>query len=117
MADRDEPPDKRVRMDSEGQEEKKPYKIQKIHQTVVRKYGVEEYTFRAKFNDDLHGAKVVDVKDDIHAMFSDVMAEVDSTYAPGERVRLSINHDGMDREITIHLQQRENITSDTIMER
>lgn len=117
MASNDEPPNKRLRQESGEQEETKAYKIEKIHQTVVRKYGVEEYTYKAKFNDEIHGAKIIDIKDDVHSMFSDVMAEVDSAYTPGERVRLSINHHGMDREMTIHLQQRENITPDMIMNR
>lgn len=126
MAANEEPPDKRARRESgeieeeigeEMEEEIKPYKIQKIQQTVVRKYGVEEYTFRAKFDDELQGTKIIDIKDDLQTMFGDVLEEVGRNYQPGERVRMSINHDGMDREMTIHLQQRENITPEMIMGR
>lgn len=95
----------------------RPYKIQKVSEIKVRKYGIEEYTFKAKFNDELQGNKVADVKDDLNQMFEDIMQEVSQNYDPDDKVRLSINHAGLDREMTIHLQPRKNLSAQSIMQR
>jgi hypothetical protein len=89
--------------------DEKLYYIKKIDEQVSRKYGVEEYTIQAKFNDSMDGAKLDDVRD--------VVEEIGRQYQPDDRIRLAIDHAGMDRPMTIHLQPRANVTPDNIMGR
>lgn len=42
---------------------------------------------------------------------------MEKSYGPEDKVRLEIDHSGLDREMTIHLQNRANITPDIIMDR
>ena len=100
-----------------NESEQKPYSISQISERKIRKYGVEEYIYKAKFSDELKSQKIIDLRDDLHNMFDDIMTKVDENYNPLDKVRLSINHSSLDKEITIHLQPRQNITSQTIMER
>ena len=95
----------------------KPYTISQVFQRKVKKYGVEEYTYKAKFSDTLKSQNVSDVRDDLYNMFGDIMKKVDENYNPLDKVRLAIDHAALDKEITIHLQPRQNITPQTIMER
>jgi hypothetical protein len=99
------------------EEKEKPYKINKVRETVVRKYGVEEYSFNVKFNEEMSGTRLEDVNADIHAMFEDVLNEVGYQYGPDDRVRLSIEHDGLDTPMTIHLQPRADLKAENIMAR
>jgi hypothetical protein len=101
----------------DDEERKKPYEIVKINEEVLRKYGVEEYTFAAKFDESLEGELLADVGDDVHGMFEDVLQRVADDYAPDDKVRIAIDHAGMDKEMTIHLQPRRNITAENIMNR
>ena len=119
----DEPPSKKRRTLSSNDEEngenvRRPYIIERISETRARRYNSEEITFRAKFNDDLQGKKLLDVTDDLHDMFQDIMDNVSANHAENnDRARLSIRHAGLDREIFIHCQPKHNITADVIMER
>lgn len=132
-----------------GQEEEKPYFLEKTNHVKVRKYGIEEYSYKARFNDKVKSKRVADMKTDLHNMFSDIMKEVcvlifsqidntkiyvfpsikyiiyffsivtqvEQNYSSEDKVRLSIDHAGLDREMTIHLQNRANITPELIMDR
>ena len=113
-----EPPPAK-RMDITAEEERaKPFVIEQINERRARKYGVEEVTFRAKFNDDLQGRKLLDVMDDLGDMFGSIMTNVRANHPNHEdKARLSIKHAGLDREITIHCQPQHNITPEVIMER
>jgi hypothetical protein len=99
------------------EDEKKPYEIVKINEQVARKYGVEEYTFAAKFDESLDGTLLSEVKDDIYDMFDDVLQQVGEDYAPDDRVRVAIHHASLDKEMTVHLQPRRNISAENIMSR
>jgi hypothetical protein len=104
-------------MDHGEDDEEKPYKIDKVRENVVRKYGVEEYAFRVKFNEEMSGTRFEDVNTEVHAMFEDVLYQVGVEYDPDDKVRLSIEHDGLERPMTIHLQPRADLTAENIMAR
>jgi len=117
-----EPPGKKRRNVStssdDDQNDRKPYVIEKINERRARRYDVEEITFRAKFDENLQGQKLLDVTDDLHNMFEDILENVNANYVnSNDRTRLSIRHAGLDREIFIHCQPQHNITADVIMER
>jgi hypothetical protein len=98
--------------------DEKFYNINKISQQVVRKYGVEEYTLEAKFDSEaLEGVRLENVTDEIYAMFGDVVHELEQQYGEEDRIRLAIDHAGMDRPMTMHLQPRRNVTTRNIMDR
>ena len=95
----------------------KPYNIKKINEKRVIKYGVEECTFKAKFNDDISRSKISEFKDDLHGMFDEILNQASENYQDGDKMRMSIEHRSLDKPITIHLQPRGNITADVIMAR
>ena len=98
--------------------EKKLYKLERINELISTKYNIEEITFRAKFNDQLLGHKLVDVTDELHKLFDDVMDTVNTEHSsPDDKARLSIKHNNLDKAITIHCQPRHLITSSIIMDR
>ena len=100
------------------QEDALPYVIEQVNERRARKFGVEEVTFRAKFNDDLQGRKLLDISDDLGAMFGSVMDRVRANHPnPQDKARLAIRHTGLDKEITIHCQPQHNITAEVIMQR
>jgi hypothetical protein len=104
--------------DDQSYDQDKVYSIEKISQQVSRKFGVEEYTLQAKFNNDtLQGARLDNVTDEIQSMFEDVVHEIEQQYDEDDRIRLAIDHAGMDRPMTIHLQPRRNVTAENIMNR
>ena len=121
----EEPPAKRrvISHDKEEYEEDEdedtvPYRIEQINERRARKYGVEEVTFKAKFNNNYQGKKLLDITNDLGAMFGSVMDRVRANHPnPNDKARLSIRHIGLDKEITIHCQPQHNITSEVIMER
>lgn len=109
---------KRRRIDDSPIIAEKPYVIERISERKARKYNIEEITFRAKFNTDLRGRQLLDVTDELHDLFQEVLDNVSSEHGdPNDRARLSIRHSGLDREIFIHCQPQHNITPDVIMER
>ena len=74
-----------------GENVRRPYIIERISETRARRYNSEEITFRAKFNDDLQGRILLDVTDDLHDMFQDIMDNVSANHAENnDRARLSI---------------------------
>jgi hypothetical protein len=97
----------------------KMYNIKKVSQQVARKYGVEEYTIEASFNNDavIQGMRLENIREEIHSMFDDVVHEIVVQYQEDDRIRLSIDHAGMDRPMTMHLQPRRNVTTENIMSR
>ena len=97
--------------------DQKSYTISQVYEKKNRKYGVEEYTYKAKFSDGLKTQNVIELRDDLYSMFDDIMKKVGDNYDPMDKVRLSIDHAALDKEITIHLQPRQNITAQTIMDR
>jgi len=117
-----EPPSKRPRL-GDGQEGEsanitKPFVVERIRERRANRYNVEEITFRAKFNDTLQGQNLLDITDNLHDMFQEIMDKVDTEHSsPDDKARLSIRHSGLDRDIFIHCQPKHNITPDVIMER
>lgn len=60
----------------EDTEESRPYIIEKTTHTRIRKFGIEEFLYQARFKEGLQGNRVADIKDDLHRMFADIMNEV-----------------------------------------
>lgn len=97
----------------------KPFTIERAQEKRATKYGMEEITFRAKFNQDFaSGQKLLDSTDNLQEMFEDILENVNSEHDdPNDRARVTIKHSGLDRDIVVHCQPRHNITSDVIMDR
>ena len=47
------------------------------------KYGIEEFTFKAKFNDDIKLSKIADFKDDLHNMFEEILDQATQNHEDG----------------------------------
>ena len=101
-----------------GLSSKKPYIIQKIRERKVRKFHVEEVTFRAKFNDAMYGTELLSITEDLYNMFDDVMQIVNTEHPDNEdKARLNIRHSGLHHDVTVHCQAKHNITVSIIMQR
>lgn len=99
-------------------ENKKPYTITRVKEKRVRKYHVEEITFRATFNKEYEGRDLLSITDNIHSMFEDIMENVEQDHPNNEdKARLNIRHAGLERDIVVHCQPKHNITASTIMQR
>lgn len=96
----------------------KPYIIKRVGELKARKFNVEEVTFRARFNENEEGRALLDMADDLHDMFQDIMDNVNQEHgSEDDKARLSISHADLENDIVIHCQPKHNITADTIMER
>ena len=110
-------PAKRSRTEG-GNNDVKPYIIHPVRERVSRKYGIEEVTYKAKFNNDLQGEQLIGMQDELHSMFTDIMEMVKDKHPNKEdKARVTINHSGLEREVFIHCQPQHNITANVIMDR
>ena len=113
--------DKRQKLndDENGEKEQdKPFFITRIRERRARKFNVEEVTFRAKFNESYQGKKLLNVTDQLHDMFDEIMENVKSNHNnQSDKARLSIRHSGLEKDVHIHCQPQHNITGAVIMER
>ena len=99
-----------------GPDTSKNYTIHKVSTKISQKYSVLENTFKVHFNPDTHGENILDMRDDLHQAFGEVLAET-AGYSDNDKARIIINHDQLANPIFIHCQPRHQITADTIMER
>jgi len=67
----------------------RPYRIQKVKETRIVKYGAEEFTFKASFKPDHEPARLLDAQGDLHDIFDDIIAEATNHYDQNDRVSLS----------------------------
>ena len=96
----------------------KPYIIHPVRERISRKFGIEEVTYKAKFNNDLQGEQLINMQDDLHNMFTDIMELVKDKHPnKNDKARVTINHSGLEREVFIHCQPQHNITAEVIMDR
>ena len=96
----------------------KPYIIRPVSQKISRKFGIEEVTYKTKFNNNLQGVQLLNAQNELHNMFTDVIELVNEKHPNGDdKARITINHSGLEREVFIHCQPKHNITADVIMER
>ena len=110
-------PAKRIRRE-EDSINAKPYIIQPVKERISRKFGIEEVTYKAKFNNDLQGEQLIGLQDELHNMFTDIMDLVKDKHPnKEEKARVTINHAGLEREVFIHCKPQHNITASVIMER
>ena len=103
--------------DEEQRPPPKPYKIDRVSERRVVKYGVEEYSYRAKFSEDIRHDRIGEVREDLRDMFQEILDTATGNYQKGDRVRMSIEHRSLDKPITINLQPKHNVTVDVIMSR
>lgn len=78
--------------DLEDVAEEKAYTIEKVRYTEMRKYGVEDVVFRARFNGEYQREKLIELTDELRDMFAVMLEEVSRTYTDADRVRLQISH-------------------------
>lgn len=104
--------------DSDSSQQGKPYKIRKINETVSRRFGIEESTFKASFDsENYQNKRLLDMTEDLRDMFSDMLDEASSNYNDDDMARLSIFHRNLEQPITVHLRSKNNVTPDTVLDR
>lgn len=77
----------------------------------------QEYVYQARFNNDIPSRNICDAQDSLHEMFAAVLDKAKQDKQPGDRMRVSIEHDSLDIPVTIHLTDHKEVTADEIMNR
>lgn len=118
----DEPPQKKlkgVENDSDDSEdESNDYQIREVSRSVARRYGMEIFNFEAQIlTSRLRNRRLLDVSDSLRSMFNEVLARAGRHYAEEDRLRLHIEHAGLDVPVVIHAQAKHNVTADTVLDR
>lgn len=104
--------------DNVSSQSTKAYKIHKVNETVSRRFGMEETTFKASFDSSKYENKrLLDMTEDLRDMFSEMLDEASANYNDDDMARLSIFHKNLEVPITVHLRSKNNVTPDTILDR
>ena len=104
--------------DDNSSQDTKPYKIHKVNETVSRRFGIEETTFKASFDSsNYENKRLLDMTEDLRDMFSEMLEEASANYNDDDMARLSIFHNSLQVPITVHLRSKNNVTPDTILDR
>lgn len=131
MAANDPPPPKRAKRnlynadiddDSSSADEvddlSSHYEVRELSRSVARLYGMEEFNFEARLRHErLPNPRLLDVSDSLHAMFQDVLDRAGRHYNADDRIRMHIEHSGLDTPIIIHIQPKHDVTAATVMDR
>ena len=95
----------------------KPYTVFEHKRRFVVKYGVEEIIYKIRFTEEWLGETLLELHEDIHEMFEDVLDQVKSIYEPDVRCRLYLRHDDLqyDKPIFIALRPIKDMSAEAIM--
>ena len=94
-----------------------PYHINQVHHRIAGRYGYEERSFRATFDQSYLGQRLVDVHQDLEDMFQGVIDKAAEHHGPQDRARVIIQHNDLKQDIIIHMRPQHLITGQTIMNR
>ena len=94
------------------------FEIRQISRNVVRKYGMEEFNFEARLRSSrVRNRRLSEIMDSLRAMFQEIIDRAGRHYDADDRIRLHVEHSGLEVPFVIHLQPRHNVTADTVLER
>ena len=72
-----------------------PYQISQTHHRVARRFGYEERSFRATFNQDYVGHRLLDIHQELEGMFQEVIDRSGQQHQPEDRARIIIQHNDL----------------------
>ena len=94
------------------------FEIREVAKKIARRYGLEEFNFEGRLiANHLRNRRLLDIEASLRAMFQEMLDRAGRHYGPEDRVRLHIEHDGLEAPVVIHMQSKHNVTVDTIIDR
>jgi hypothetical protein len=100
-----------------GDKSETKYKILRSSEVRKWKKSMEEINFIVKFNSDIAGRRLVDIRSDLTEMFQKVIDKASETYSKQDKARMTIGHPDLSEEVFIHLRDLSNLTGQTVMDR
>ena len=94
-----------------------PYHIKEIQHRVARRYGYEERNFRATFDQQYMGHRLIDIQQQLEDMFQDVVDKATERHGPHDKARVVIQHNDLRQDIVTPMRPESLITGKTIMDR
>lgn len=91
----------------------KPYYIWKRDTRTFKKNWVRDTTFKVKFNEQWRGDKLLDIQNNLHDMFDDLLSQAREHDANIGRVVIS--HPSLNNAIVVPLQSWETLNADVVM--
>lgn len=94
------------------------YAVRETSRSVARRYGMEVFNFEARMmKPALKNKRLLDITDSLRAMFQEMLDKAGHNYSTDDRVRMHIEHSGLQVPMVIHIQPKHNVTADTVMDR
>lgn len=91
----------------------KPYFIWKRDTRTFKKNWVRDTTFKVKFNEQWQGNKLMDIQNNMHDMFEDLLSQARGHDA--DLGRVVISHPSLNNAIVVPLQAWETLNADVVM--
>lgn len=91
----------------------KPYFIWKSDTRTFKKNWVRDTTFKVKFNEQWRGNKLMDIQNNLHDMFEDLLSQARGHDA--DLGRVVISHPSLNNAIVVPLQAWETLNADVVM--
>ncbi|CAC5402762.1 unnamed protein product [Mytilus coruscus] len=92
------------------------HKISKKRERTYTKNGALDTTYDVKFSDKLQNKKLMDIVDDLHNIFDDVLGQVREGSQDNSLSRLIIEHNGLTDPIVVPLQELNKMDASTVMD-
>lgn len=92
------------------------HKISKKRERIYTKNGAIDTTYDVKFSDNLQNKKLMNIVDDLHKIFDDVLGQVREGSQDNSLARLIIEHNGLTDPIVVPLQELKKMDASTVMD-
>ena len=90
--------------------------FRKKRERTYTKNGAIDITYEVKFSNQLQNKKLMDIVDDLHNVFDDVLSQVREGSQDNSLARLIIEHNGLTDPIVVPLQELNTMDASTVMD-
>ena len=99
--------------------DEKTYEIRQVQRRVAKKYAMEDISYEARFLPERvkKKTKLIDMTTELKNVFQDILDKAGENYDADDRIRVNIDHAGLNQPVIVHLQPKSNVTADTILDR
>ncbi|KAL4217298.1 hypothetical protein ACF0H5_023749 [Mactra antiquata] len=95
----------------------RPYTIKHTGTRTFSKTAATEFTFKVKFNDQWQGRRLVDIRDQLHHMFSDLLARARQDIQNDDLLNIIVRHPALNHAIVIPLTRSTDLTIQKILDK
>jgi len=93
------------------------FRVQEVQHRIAQRFGYEERSYRATFDQRFIGHRLIDVQDDLEEMFREVIDRATEHHGEQDRARVIVHHNDLRQDIVIHMRPQNQITPQSIMNR